>query len=75
MAYFIPGTGGFVVGTAGRLMKSSRPKIRKTNKEYTEQSSPAGEAFAEMINKWADKRIAKQKRQALAKKHGVSFSD
>ena len=75
MAHFIPGTGNLLFRTARRVVKSSRPRIRKTNKEYIEQPSPAGEAFANMINKWADKRLAKQRREALAKKHGVSFSD
>ena len=53
----------------------TRGKIVKTNKAYIEKESPAGEAFASLINKWANKRLAKQRRKALAKKHGVSFSD
>lgn len=64
-----------IVGTARRLFRMPRGKIVKTNKEYIEQPSPAGEAFASFINKWANKRLAKQRRKALAKKHGVSFSD
>ena len=73
MAYFIPYSS--LTGAARRLFRMPRGKIVKTNKEYIEKESPAGEAFASFINKWADKRLAKQKRQALAKKHGVSFSD
>jgi hypothetical protein len=75
MAHFIPGTGNLLFRTARRVVKSSRPRIRKTNKEYIEQPSPTGNALASVLNKWADKRIAKQEREALAKKHGVSFSD
>jgi hypothetical protein len=73
MAYFIPYSS--LTGTARRLFRMPRGKIVKTNKEYIEQPSPAGEAFARLLYKWADKRKAKQERQALAKKHGVSFSD
>jgi hypothetical protein len=73
MAYFIPNS--FLVGTARRIFRMPRGKIVKTNKEYVELPSPATEAFIRMISKWADKRIAKQRRKALAKKHGVSFSD
>jgi hypothetical protein len=73
MAYFLPDS--FLVGTARRLSRMTRGKIVKTNKAYIEKESPAGEAFARLLYKWADKRKAKQERQALAKKHGVSFSD
>lgn len=73
MAYFLPDS--FVVGTARRVSKMARGKIVKTNKVYIENERPASEAFASFINKWANKRLAKQRREALAKKHGVSFSD
>jgi hypothetical protein len=58
-----------------RFFSMPRLRIRKTNKELVEVPSPASDAFARMIGKWADKRLAKQRREALAKKHGVSFSD
>ena len=58
-----------------RFFSMPRRKLVKTNKEYIEMPSPASDAFARMIGKWADKRLAKQRREALAKKHGVSFSD
>ena len=64
-----------IIGTARRLSRMGRLRIRKTNRELVEVPSPASEAFARMIGKWADKRLAKQRREALAKKHGVSFSD
>ena len=73
MAYFLPDS--FLVGTARRVSRMSRGKIVKTNKEYIPKESPALEALVRVLDKWADKRIAKQKREALAKKHGVSFSD
>jgi hypothetical protein len=64
-----------IVGTTRRVSRMARGKIVKTKKAYIEKESPAGEAFASFINKWANKRLAKQRRKALAKKHGVSFSD
>ena len=73
MAYFLPDS--FLVGTARRVSRMTRGKIVKTNKAYIEKERPASEAFASLINKWADKRLAKQRRKALAKKHGVSFTD
>jgi hypothetical protein len=73
MAYFIPNS--FLVGTARRIFRMPRGKIVKTNKAYIEKESPATDAFSRMINRWADKRLAKQRREALAKKHRVSFSD
>lgn len=73
MAYFLPNS--FLVGTARRVLRMPRGKIVKTNKEYIEKPSPASDAFAQMIGRWADKRLAKQRREALAKKHRVSFSD
>ena len=73
MAYFLPDS--FLVGTARRVSKVSRGKIVKTNKEYIRKQSPATEAFVEMLDRWVDKFLAKKERKALAKKHGVSFSD
>jgi hypothetical protein len=73
MAYFLPDS--FLVGTARRVARMSRGKIVKTNKEYIRKPSPATEAFVEMLDKRVDKFLAKKERKALAKKHGVSFSD
>jgi hypothetical protein len=67
--------GRFVVGTARRLFRMPRGKLVKTNKELAEVPSPATEAFVKMLDRWVDKFLAKKERKALAKKHGVSFSD
>jgi hypothetical protein len=73
MAYFLPDS--FLVGTARRVSRMTRGKIVKTNKEYIRKPSPATEAFVETLDRWVDKFLAKKERKALAKKHGVSFSD
>jgi hypothetical protein len=67
--------GRFVVGTARRLFRMPRGKLVKTNKELAEVPSPATEAFVKMLDRRVDKFLAKKERKALAKKHGVSFSD
>jgi hypothetical protein len=73
MAYFIPYSS--LTGAARRLFRMPRGKLVKTNRELAEVPSPATEAFVKMLDRRVDKFLAKKERKALAKKHGVSFSD
>lgn len=69
---FIPGRA--VIGTARSIVKKgSHPKIRRTNKELQDREAPFWDAVASMLNRYADKREAKQEEKKLEKKHGVKF--
>ena len=65
-----------ILGTAKRLrrvVKGSHPRIRKTNKELQDREAPFWDAVASMLDRYADKREAKQERKKLEKKHKVKF--
>lgn len=69
---FIPGRA--IIGTARSIVRrGSNPKIRKTNKELQDREAPFWDAVASTLNRYADKREAKQGEKKLEKKHNVKF--